>query len=150
MQEQLYSIYSASIDFCHEFEEKFYILLKQAGLKKRIRKSKMEVAEMLTIQLYFHISGFSNFKHYYTQHICKYFTDHFFLVSYQQFNKTMNQFTWLLDLFLQTRMEKEAERDIDMRPCGLYAGEDEDVVLNCFRGTWLLWVIPPLRSGRLL
>ena len=106
MQEQLYNILSASIKFCHEFEKKYYTFLKQAGFKQRIRKSKMELAELLTLQIWFHFSGYKNFKIYYNEYVRRHMGDYFFLVSYPQVNKMINEIPFLLDLFLKARLNK--------------------------------------------
>jgi len=106
MHEQLYHILSASIEFCHEFEEKYDTFLKEAGFKQRTRKSKMELAEALTIQVYFHFSGYRNFKKYYCNYVQQHLDDCFFLVSYSQFNKVINETPFLIDLFLGTRSDK--------------------------------------------
>lgn len=106
MNALLYHILSASIEFCHEFEEKYYTFLKQAGFKQRIRRSKMELAEVLTILIFFHFSGFQHFKAFYTHLVLKHLNKHFFLVSYAQFNKLANELPFLLDLFLKSRTDK--------------------------------------------
>ena len=48
MNPHLYSILSASIEFCHKFEKDYYTFLKTAGFKQRNRKSRLELAEILT------------------------------------------------------------------------------------------------------
>jgi len=106
MQEQLYNILSASIQFCHEFEEKYYTFLKKAGFKQRIRKSKIELAELLTLQIWFHFSGYTNFKRYYNGYVRRHLSNHFFLVSYSQINKMINEVPFLLDLFLKSRLDR--------------------------------------------
>lgn len=106
MQEQLYTILSASIQFCSDFEEKYYTFLKTAGFRKRIRKSKMELAELLTIQILFHLSSYTCFKQFYEKHVEVVYRDCFFLVSYSQVNKMMNDIPFLIDLFLKTRLQR--------------------------------------------
>lgn len=106
MNEQLYLIFSESIEFCHAFENNYYTFLKMAGFKKRLRRSRMELAELLTMQIWFHFSGFKNFKKYYKDYVLKHFKDCFFLVSYAQYNKMANEIPFLLDLFLKSRLKK--------------------------------------------
>lgn len=107
MNEQLYLIFSESIEFCHTFENNYYTFLKAAGFKKRLRRSRMELAELLTIQIWFHFSGFKNFKKYYKDYVLKHFKYSFFLVSYAQYNKMANEIPFLLDLFLKSRLKKK-------------------------------------------
>ncbi len=109
MNTHLYSILSASIEFCHEFEKKYYTFLKQTGFRQRIRTSRMELAEILTVQIYFHFSGYSNFKNYYKYYALNEFKDCFFLVKYSQFNKLSNETPFLLDLFLKSRLDKDSQ-----------------------------------------
>jgi len=109
MLEQLYTILSASIEFCHKFEKDYYTFLKTAGFKQRNRKSRLELAEILTIQIYFHFSGYSNFKTYYKYYALKEFQDCFFLVKYSQFNKLSNETPFLLDLFLKSRLDNTSQ-----------------------------------------
>jgi len=103
MQEQLYNILSDSIEFCHTFEAKYYTFLKKAGFKKRIRKSRMELAEILTILIFYHFSGYANFKKYYKNFVLGELKNCFFLVSYSQFNKILCEIPCLLDVFLKSR-----------------------------------------------
>lgn len=109
MQEQLYTILSASIEFCSDFEEKYYTFLKIAGFRKRIRKSKMELAELLTIQILFHLSSYTCFKQFYEKHVEIVYADCFFLLSYSQVNKMMNDMPFLIDLFLKTRLKRSGK-----------------------------------------
>ncbi len=44
MKEKLYPVFSESIIFCHVFENNYYTFLKNAGFKKRRRRSRMELA----------------------------------------------------------------------------------------------------------
>lgn len=107
MNDQMYIILSESIEFCHKFENKYYTFLKQAGFKQRIRRSKMELAEVLTLLICFHLSGFKALKTFYKSYACKHLSNHFFLVSYPQFNKLVNELPFLIDLFLKLRLDKD-------------------------------------------
>lgn len=100
MNANLYTILSASIEFCHQFEKKYYTFLKQAGFKQRMRTSRMELAEILAVQIYFHFSGYSNLKTYYKYYGLKEIKSCIQLDKYSQFNQLSNETPFLLDLFL--------------------------------------------------
>ena len=91
MYEQLYEIYTDSFDFCRKFEDRFNSFLKKSGIKQRNRKSRLELCELLTIQIWFYHSRYRDFKSYYNHYVLREFKDCFFLVKYSQFLKLINQ-----------------------------------------------------------
>ena len=59
-------------DFCLAFEPQFFFSLLSSGEKKRWRKTRLSLSEIMTIIIYFHHSSYRNFKHYYQQHLLQY------------------------------------------------------------------------------
>ena len=109
MYEQLYEIYTDSFDFCRKFEDRFNSFLKKSGIKQRNRKSRLELCELLTIQIWFYHSRYRDFKSYYNHYVLKEFKDCFFLVKYSQFVKLINQTPFLLELFMRYKKKKEGK-----------------------------------------
>jgi len=67
----------------------------------------------MTIGILFQLSGFRNFKTYYTQHICVHLVREFpQLVSYQGFVELQSTEVMLLGAFLQTRFGRS--RDVSL------------------------------------
>ena len=54
-------------DFCKGFEPWYHRQLLGSGAKKRNRKGKMSLSEIMTITIGFHRSGMSCFKYYYEE-----------------------------------------------------------------------------------
>ena len=77
-------IFCSIDDFCLEFVPFWEKSLISNG-KKRIRKSKMSLSEVMAIQVLFHFSGYRTFKDFYTGHVCKHLRGYFpNLVSYNR------------------------------------------------------------------
>jgi len=77
-------------DFCKYFNK--FLLTKNTGLPrtKRGRKRKMQLSEIMTISIYYHYSGYKNFKKFYTNYVSKHLNDCFpSLVSYVRFIELM-------------------------------------------------------------
>lgn len=93
-------------DFVKDLDE---IALKTQLLgdskKRRNRKSKLSLSERMTIYICFHLSSYTNFKHYYKNLVREHWTDLFpDLVSYERFNQT--QHTLFIPLLLYLRERK--------------------------------------------
>lgn len=72
-------------DFMKEYEPKMYKNMIGNG-KKRIRRGQLSLSEVMSILIFFHISGYRNFKDYYIKHISEYYKSYFpDLVSYNRF-----------------------------------------------------------------
>ena len=70
----------------------------------RERQARLSPSEVMTIVILFQLSGFRNFKTYYTQHVCKHLGREFpQLVSYQRFVELQSTVVMPLAAFLQTR-----------------------------------------------
>lgn len=72
-------------DFMKEYEPKMYKNMIGNG-KKRIRRGQLSLSEVMSILIFFHISGYRNFKDYYIKYISEYYKSYFpDLVSYNRF-----------------------------------------------------------------
>lgn len=73
-------------EFCKQFEPKLKTLLITSATRTRRRKSNLSMSEVMTICVFFHHSGYKNFKEYYTNYVQKYLSTAFNrLVSYNRF-----------------------------------------------------------------
>lgn len=95
-------------DFLVEFEKdmKHRTLCdtKSNNKKSRNRATELSLSEIMTIVVYFHISGYRNFKDYYIKHIQKYHMDAFpNLVSYKRFNALMPRTLLPLMVFMKSK-----------------------------------------------
>lgn len=91
-------------DFCHQFEPVFKQKLLTSQIKQRKRLSKLSLSEVMTIVVYFHISGYRNFKTYYLEQVrqtmAREFPD---LVSYNRFVELMADAAVPLAVYLEKR-----------------------------------------------
>ncbi len=106
MYKQLYEIYNDCFNFCLDHEDKFNAFLKKSGSQQRIKKSRLELCELLLIQIWFPFSKYKDFKSYYKYYVSREFKDYFFLVSYPQVVKLMNKTPFLLKMFLNHKLKK--------------------------------------------
>jgi len=91
-------------DFNLEFEPEFIKNLLEDGTKKRIRKSKLNLSEVMTIIIWFHMSGYRTFKDYYIKEVLTHLQWAFHdLVSYNRFVELMPQALLPLCYYLRTR-----------------------------------------------
>jgi Transposase DDE domain len=91
-------------EFCREFDS--YLSTKQLsdGKRHRHRDSTLSISEVMTIVILFQLSGFRNFKTYYTQHVCRHLRSEFpHLVSYQPMVELETITALPLTAFLLTR-----------------------------------------------
>lgn len=89
-------------DFCRQFEPVFKQRLLAEKPQQRRRAEKMSLSEVMTIIVYFHTSGYRNFKQYYLEyvrrHLCAEFPD---VVSYNRFVELMKQSVVPLAVYLE-------------------------------------------------
>ena len=93
-------------DFYKEFASQIenHPLLEDSTLKRRNRKGRLSDSEMMSICLLFHFGQFTNFKHFYTQYVCKHLDDLFpDLISYVRFNARQERILLPLMLYLKHR-----------------------------------------------
>ena len=73
-------------DFMKVYEPEIKKHLIGNGAMRRDRKGKLTLSEVMTLLVYFHMSGYRNFKEYYLKHVCVYMKGAFpDLVSYKRF-----------------------------------------------------------------
>nr|WP_243397437.1 IS982 family transposase [Crocosphaera subtropica] len=91
-------------DFCQAFSPIFESHLLPHKVVKRKRKYKLSLSEVATIVVYFHCSGYRNFKDYYVKYVLKHFQLEFpKLVSYNRFVELIPSVLMPLILYLNTR-----------------------------------------------
>ena len=83
---ELENIFGKIDDFCLVFEPIFNAQVLPARTQIRVRKTQLCLSEVMTIIIYFHISGYRNFKDYYLKHLTRSHQKEFpKLVSYNRF-----------------------------------------------------------------
>ncbi len=101
---QFIDLFSDIDDFCLDFEPEYNKRQLEDGTRKRIRKSRLCLSEVMTIIVWFHRSGYRTFKDYYTKEVCVHlrwaFPD---LVSYNRFVELKSQALFPLCCYLMTR-----------------------------------------------
>jgi Transposase DDE domain len=103
----LLNIFCDIDDFCKPMEKEWTKQLLSDGKIKRITKSSLSMSEIMTIVVWFHISGYRTFKWYYINHVCKELKREFpHLVSYNRFVELMPGVIVPLCAYLQTRRGK--------------------------------------------
>jgi len=91
-------------DFMKEFEPKMIKTMIEDGSKKRNCVSGLSSSELMTIVVYFHISGFRTMKKFYIDHIKKTLAKAFpTAVSYKQFVALQKTILLPLTAFMQLR-----------------------------------------------
>lgn len=94
-------------DFCRQFEPKFNQQLLAGGTRRRIKPSKLSRAEVMTILVLFHASGFRDLKRFYTKVVSQYWRKDFpNLLSYNRFVELQSDSLVLLGALMQTRLGK--------------------------------------------
>lgn len=94
-------------DFCRQFESKFNRQMLANGQRRRIKPSRLSRAEVMTILVLFHTSGFRDLKRFYTKVVCRYWGKDFrVLVSYNRFVELQRDALVLLGALMQTRLGK--------------------------------------------
>jgi hypothetical protein len=91
-------------DFCKDFEPCWNQFRLPATNRPRISQSRMSFSEIMTITIYFHQSGYRNFKKFYIENIGKYHQLEFpNLVSYTRFVELMSEAFIPVSCFLKTQ-----------------------------------------------
>lgn len=108
MQELLLEMFCSVDDFCVNFEHYCKSILIAQDYEHidefHVCSSKnLALSEIMTIVIYFHLSHYRDFKHYYTQHVCGILRPFFpKVVSYNRFVELMQEA--LIPLLLYTKM----------------------------------------------
>lgn len=88
-------------DFCQEFEPHWEQFMLKHNLRQRRRQARLSLSEVMTIIIYFHQSGYRNFKAFYLFHVQLHLKSEFpNLVSYSRFVRLMHQAFVPLMLFV--------------------------------------------------
>lgn len=89
-------------DFCRLFEPIFKQKLLAEKPKQRVRKERLSLSEVMTIIVYFHTSGYRNFKQYYLEYVQQHLHAEFpALVSYNRFVELMQGAVVPLSMYLE-------------------------------------------------
>lgn len=89
-------------DFCQQFEPIFRQKLLAEEPKQRHRRERLSLSEVMTIVVYFHTSGYRNFKQYYLEYVRIYLRAEFpALVSYNRFVELMKGTVVPLSVYLE-------------------------------------------------
>ena len=100
----LITIFCQIDDFCKEFEKQFQKKLLSVGTGKRERSMILTASEVMTISIWYHFSGFANFKDFYTKHVQIYLKNCFpKLPSYTRFIELRKMIIVPLLTFLSTK-----------------------------------------------
>lgn len=90
-------------DFCQQFEPAFLSKVLHDGRRKRRRKCKLALSEMLTIVIAFHLSHVRDFKAFYQYLQLHHRQDFPNLISYNRFVELMPRLVVPLSSYLQSR-----------------------------------------------
>jgi len=91
-------------EFCKLFEPAWKHHLLTGNYRKRNRKRRLSLSEVMTILVLFHISGYRNLKQFYLEFVCRHLTKEFpALVSYTRFVEFERDALIPLAAYLQTR-----------------------------------------------
>jgi hypothetical protein len=91
-------------DFCSVFEPAWKRHLLTSGACRRRKPGALALSEVMTILVLFHLSGYRNFKAFYTEHVMKHLAGAFpHLVSYQRFVELQRDALAPLWCYLHTR-----------------------------------------------
>lgn len=91
-------------EFCKQFEAELKKTLIQNSTQKRQRKNNLSMSEIMTISVFFHHSGYKNFKAYYTNYVLKHLSTAFpNLVSYNRFVELKQNVAFPIAIFMQLK-----------------------------------------------
>ena len=95
-------IFCSIDDFCIDFIPNFEKRL--IGSRKRNRRSRLSLSEVMTIQVLFHVSKVREFKAFYTGYVCKHLRSYFpNLVSYNRMVELCSDSMIPLAYYLKSR-----------------------------------------------
>jgi Transposase DDE domain len=99
------ALYVEVDDFCKYFLREIQYRFIECGIKKRNRAHLMTPSEVVTILIYFHYSGFKNFKAYYLFFIKHTMREYFpVCLSYQRFIAIIKEYMFLVNTFMQYKL----------------------------------------------
>jgi len=104
---QFIELFCSVDNFCLKFEPAYNRKLLEDSTRKRMRKSRMRLSEVMSIIIWFHMSGYRTFKDYYTREVSTHLRWAFpHLVSYNRFVELMPQALLPLCFYFRTRKGK--------------------------------------------
>ena len=87
--------------------QKYNAVKVLATKNSRNRSGLMSTSELMTIVIWFHCSGYKNFKQYYLEYVCKHLQQDFpNLISYSRFVQLMPRLVMPLAMFLKSSFAK--------------------------------------------
>jgi len=102
MSNSLEALFCHVDDFCKIFEPKWQQLMLGNGILKRQRRRCLCMSEIMTILIAFHQSHYRDFKHFYLEHVRKYWSREFpRLPSYTRFVDFMSSVLMPLCIYLK-------------------------------------------------
>lgn len=103
----LHQLFCDADDFCNQFLPEWNRTQLEKGHKKRNKKKSLCESEIMTLVVYYQMSGFRTFKWFYTKHVEKYWQQEFpHLPSYNRFVELMSEILEPLTAFMQSRCGK--------------------------------------------
>ena len=103
----LYQLFCDTDDFCQHYLPEWKQTQLQTGDKKRNRSKCLCESEIMTIVVYFQISGYRTFKHFYLRHVLVHWREKFpRLPSYNRFVELMAEVLTPLTAFMCSRCGK--------------------------------------------
>ena len=103
----LHQLFCETDDFCQDFLPEWKRTQLTSGGKKRNRTKCLCESEIMTIVVYFQMSGYRTFKHFYLKHVSVYWRQLFpDLPSYNRFVELMAEVLNPLAAFMQSRCGK--------------------------------------------
>jgi hypothetical protein len=103
----LHQLFCDTDDFCQDYLPDWRRTQLQTGDKKRISSKCLCESEIMTIVVYFQISGYRTFKHFYLRHVLVHWQSQFpRLPSYNRFVELMAEVLNPLTAFMQSRCGK--------------------------------------------
>ena len=95
-------------DFCLQFEPAMQARVLHDGVRRRRRKCKLALSEILTIVIAFHLSHFRDLKAFYNYSIVNHLQDFPTLICYNRFVELMPRLVVPLSCYLQSRFGKQS------------------------------------------
>jgi hypothetical protein len=95
-------------DFCKNYSVNKSLMIALGERKRyRQREKSLSPSEIMTLVIYFHASGYRNFKMFYCEHVALYLKEMFpKLLSYNRFVEIMPSVLTALSAYLLSRMDK--------------------------------------------
>ena len=103
----LHQLFCDTDDFCQHYLPDWRRTQLQTGDRKRIRRKWLCESEIMTIVVYFQMSGYRTFKHFYLRHVLVHWQPQFpRLPSYNRFVELMAEVLNPLTAFMHSRCGK--------------------------------------------